>query len=129
MESLENVRTMNEALQYLKLQKGKVEGRGSCWHLSVLNQVDGLLDNARSLDLRGREVDFRTRLLLCNTLLVSATKGEALAYSRAGTDALKILDQLLLVPTSGSAGARGFDPTGSAQGSWAGCFCHALLSS
>lgn len=129
MVSLANVRTGKQAIEHLSLQKGKVEGKGSCWHLSVLNQVDGLLDNARKLDLRGREVDFRTRFLLCNALLVSAMNGEALAYSRGGTDALKILDKLLLVPTAGSEGKRGFDPTGSQQGSWSGCYCHALLSS
>ena len=33
------VATMKQALQALNLTKVKVEGKGSCWHLSVLNHV------------------------------------------------------------------------------------------
>ena len=97
-----------------------------CWHLSVLNQVAGLLDNARKLDLRGREIDFRVRHLIAKKLLEAAIDGEAAVFTAGGRLVINLLQELLLVPTGSSD--KGFDPTGEKGGSWAGCLCHAMLS-
>ena len=120
------VATMKQALQDLNLTKIKVEGKGSCWHLSVLNQVAGLLDNARKLDLRGREIDFRVRHLIAKKLISAAVDGEAAVFKAGGRLVINLLKELLLVPTGTTE--RGFDPTGEEGGSWAGCLCQAVLS-
>ena len=120
------VTTMQQALQALKLTKVKVEGKGSCWHLSVLNQVAGLLDNARKPNLRDREIDFRVRHLIAKKLIMAAVDGEAAVFTAGGRLVINLLKELLLVPTVSSE--RGFDPTGEKGGSWAGCLCHAMLS-
>ena len=123
------VTTMQQALQGLKLAKSKVEGKGSCWHLSVLNHVARLIDNARKLDLRGREIDFRVRHLVARKLLQAAVEGETCAFTDGGSKAINLLDSLLYVPVgTGHGGVNGFDPTGEEGGSWAGCLCQAVLS-
>ena len=120
------VATMQQVLQALKLEKVKVEGKGSCWHLSVLNHVAGLLDNARKPNLRDREIDFRVRHLIAKKLIMAAVDGEAAVFQAGGKLVINLLKELLLVPTGTTE--RGFDPTGEEGGSWAGCLCQAVLS-
>jgi hypothetical protein len=111
----------------LQLSVEKVEGKGACWLLAVIGQVNAMVpgNKVRSLNIIGREVEFRCRWWLCRVILMGMLEKDSSLCYAGGEQVLHILSKLLQVSVGSSAPTKGFDPT---TDGWAGDLCHGLLA-
>ena len=108
------------------LKPVKAEGKGSCWHISVLLQVhDFLPGTGRNLDIVGREMDFRVRWYLAKQLIKGMLLKDWVLDGSVLPMVIRIMEKLLQVPVANVEGSKGFDPS---SDGWQGCTCHSLLA-
>lgn len=119
--------TWAKVKEKLQLTVEKVEGKGACWLLAIVGQVKDMVpgNKLRSLNIIGREVEFRCRWWLCKVILIGMLeKDMSLSYA-GGEQVLYILSKLLQVSVGSTSTSAGFDPT---TDGWAGDLCHGLLA-
>ena len=111
----------------LDLTMEKVEGKGACWLLAVIGQVNNLVpgNKVRSLNIVGREVEFRCRWWLCKVILMGMLEKDLTLCYAGGQQVMYILSKLLQVHVGSTGGTGGFDPT---TDGWQGDLCHGVLA-
>ncbi|MCP4469661.1 MAG: hypothetical protein GY815_03060 [Gammaproteobacteria bacterium] len=118
---------MKKLLEDLRLKEVNVEGKGSCWILSVLASVAGLLQNPHHPKLLDRHIEYECRKLVWREMINYMENHWGALDDTSSKMYLNLLDNLHLVPPKGKG--KGFDVWGDAgMDAWSGTRAYLFLA-